>query len=163
MVTSPNVLCEPPEFVGGPLTHGGDLGGHTCDDKVLPNPETAKGWILLAAMWLWVATKCVVLFRKPPRPDFWKLSRATPVISGGDDHRYGQIRGGPMIFGGSKNDDDSGCSLGLSPIFAVRVRMVGGKLTKVGWTLRRPEEYRGSVPKALPVGFPSERDTPSPL
>lgn len=117
---------------------GDDLG--TAMDRA--NPETVKGWLLLVVLWSWYALRCLATLRKPLPPNFTRTV-FTPIHTGGVDHKYGNLRGGPQMFGGQA-DDGWSCALETAPppIERLCYKMQNGRRVAVGWTLRRPKQYR---------------------
>ena len=107
------------------------------------DPATIRGWLTIVVFWSWYAMTCLLQGKVPVRPNFVR-AYLSPIWSGGNDHRYGKVRGGPQVFGGLRHAGWE-CKLGHmgpNPEERIAFRMRDGKRVAVGWTLRRPKSYR---------------------
>jgi len=115
--------------------------GHTpCEPEGSSDPATVKGFLVLLALWLGHAATCLLRFRIPKWPNFWKQTYFLPIRSGAVDHRYGQPRGGPQVFGGQVHDGYE-CAWGPSLQERTYTVVRNGRRQTRGWVLRRPECY----------------------
>lgn len=113
---------------------------HSCDAEPSNDPATVKGFLVLLAIWGFHAVTCLLRLKIPKWPNFWKQTYFLPIRTGGVDHRYGQVRGGPQVFGG-QNHDGYECAWGPSLIERTYTVTRNGRRQTRGWVLRRPESY----------------------
>lgn len=119
---------------------------HVCDTRPTHDPATVKGFLYLLAAWAWGALKLLAHGKLPRLPQM-RTVYTLPLHSGGEDHRYGVMRGGPQVFGGPR-DSEVECLRGEAPLEFTRVVVRNGRMYRVGWVLRRPSEYRYERPKS---------------